>query len=149
VFLAVNSRRDTGKVVRKKEESCLPPTSWGCSHARQRSETRLRRCRSERHKVKTLCILRGYTSTLVSPELFFPHWCGGPLRIALEGLLRLIGLSNFVNMVFVLTQDWKSFVDKTLQIRIFHFGGSILKCTDRFIMVADHDCDVGSVEFGP
>jgi hypothetical protein len=58
-------------------------------------------------------------------------------------LSRLARLGcNFVNVVFVLTQDWKSFVDKRLQIRIFHFGGSILKCTDRFIMIADHDFDV-------
>jgi hypothetical protein len=42
----------------------------------------------------------------------------------------------------------EEFVNKGLQIRIFNFGGGILKLTDCFVRIADHDFDVVGVEFG-
>jgi hypothetical protein len=98
-----------------------------------------------RHSTKLLSLVDflDSSSPIALATLRAAPSCGQRLLSRLAHLGR-----NFVSVVLVLTQDWKSFVDKSLQIRIFHFGGSILKCTDRFIMIADHDFDVCRVEFG-
>jgi len=56
---------------------------------------------------------------------------------------------NLVNVLLMLTKNRKRLIDKGLEIGIFHFGGGILKRSDSFIMIADHDFGVGRIEFFP